>query len=331
MHPYKYHSPRSQARRGRPSIRVWVIAMVLILAGFTVYSRLAPQSAEPVITLAESTPVLAEETAAAAAPPPSHFSYTRIEANPPPPLANIAAKSAFLVDLSTRTVLYAANEREQRAPASTTKILTAIIVLENSDPQQEVTVSQRAASTEPNVMGLQAGEVVPIEILLYGLMLNSGNDAAIALAEGIFGYDAFVRAMNAKVQELGLQDTKFSNPTGYDEDVLPHYSSAHDLAVIAMYALEWTPAITKYAGTKNIQFTATDKHGWYGPGNLNRLLWTYEDTYGLKPGYTPDAGYCLVAVAERGGHHLLAVVLGSTQHFTDAAILLDYGFAQVLG
>ncbi len=328
MHPYKYHSRTTPPRKRRPSFRAWVIAMVLVLAGITIYTRLAPDTAEPTITLVESTPVPAAETVEAVAPPPAHFSYAWLEANPPAPLAGIAAEAVFLVDLSTRTVLYAVNEHERRAPASTTKILTAVVVLENSEPAQEVVVSQRAGSAEPNVMGLKSGEVVPIEILLYGMMLDSGNDAAIAVAEGTFGYEAFVDRMNAKVRELGLQNTEFSNPTGYDEDVLPHYSSAYDLAVIAKYALEWTPAIITYAGTKNIQFTATQKHGWYGPGNLNRLLWTYTGVYGLKPGYTPDAGYCLVAVAERGGRHVLAVVLGSTQHFTDAAILLDYGFAR---
>ena len=182
---------------------------------------------------------------------------------------------------------------------------------------------------EPNVMGLSAGEVVTLDILLYGMLLDSGNDAAIAVTEGTLGYDAFIQAMNAKVQELGLQNTKFSNPTGYDEDTLPHYSSAHDLAALAKYALEWTPEIVEYARVKRIEFTATDEHGWYGPWNLNRLLWTYDGSYGLKPGWTPDAEYCLVAVAERDGRHLLVVVLGSSQHFTDAAVLLDYGFAQV--
>lgn len=291
--------------------------------------RLTPGPSGPVVTVAENTPVAAEEIVATVSPPRPHFSYTWLEENPGPPLANFTAKAAFLVDLSTKSVLYAKNEHEQRAPASTTKILTAIVALEHAEPSLQVLVSERAASAEPNVMGLQAGEVVTLEILLFGMMLDSGNDAAIAVAEGTLGYDAFVEAMNAKVLELGLLNTKFSNPTGYDEDTLPHYSSAYDLAVLAKYALEWTPEIVAYASVKSIQFTRTDEHGWYGPQNLNRLLSTYEGTYGLKPGWTPDAEYCLVAVAERNGRHLLAVVLGSAQqHFTDAAVLLDYGFAQ---
>lgn len=302
--------------------------MVLVLGGVLLLLRLTPGSSGPVITVAENTPVAAEEIVATVSPPRPHFSYAWLEENPAPSLANFTAKAAFLVELSTETVLYAKNEHEQRAPASTTKILTAVVALENADPSAKVLVSERAASAEPNVMGLQAGEVVTLEILLFGLMLDSGNDAAIAIAEGTLGYDAFIEVMNARVFELGLLNTKFSNPTGYDEDTLPHYSSAHDLAVIAMYALEWTPEIIDYAGVKHIQFTKTDEHGWYGPQNLNRLLSTYEGTYGLKPGWTPDAAYCLVAVAERKGHHLLAVVLGSSQHFTDAAVLLDYGFAQ---
>ena len=305
--------------------------MVVAVGGAALLTRLTPEPSGPIITVAENTPVAAAKIVATISPPEPHFSYAWLEENPAPALANFTAKSAILVDLSTKTVLYARNEHEQRAPASTTKILTAIVALENGDLSQEVVVSDRAASAEPNVMGLKAGEVVPLNILLYGMMLDSGNDAAIAVAEGTLGYDTFVQAMNAKVLELGLLNTKFSNPTGYDEDTLPHYSSAHDLAAIAKYALERTPAIVNYASEKRIEFTATDEHGWYGPWNLNSLLWTYAGTYGLKPGWTPDAEFCLVAVAERDGRHLLAVVLGSKQqHFTDAAILLDYGFAQAV-
>ena len=329
MEPYRYQSQTPPRRKRRPAFLAWVIAMGLALAGVLLLTRLAPKPSETIITVTESTPIPAEEVIATVSPPRPHFSYTWLEENPAPVFSNFTAQSAILVDLSTKSVLYAHNEDEQRAPASTTKILTAIIALENSDPGQEVLVSQRAAAAEPNVMGLQGGEVVPMEILLYGMMLDSGNDAAIAVAEATLGYDAFIVAMNAKVQELGLQNSKFSNPTGYDEDTLPHYSSAHDLAALAKYALEWTPTIVDYASVKRIEFTATDQHGWYGPWNLNRLLWTYAGTYGLKPGWTPAAGYCLVAVAERNGQHLLVVVMGSQQHFTDAAVLLDYGFSQV--
>lgn len=304
--------------------------MLLVLGGAALLTRLTPEAAGPVVTVAENTPVAAEKIVATISPPRPHFSYAWIEENPPPALENFTAQAAFLVDVSSKSVLYALNEHEQRAPASTTKILTAVIALENSDSGQRLLVSQRAAGAEPNVMGLQAGEIVTLEILLFGMMLDSGNDAAIAVAEGTLGYDEFIQAMNAKVAELGLQNTILSNPTGYDEDELPHYSSAHDLAALAKYALEQVPEIVEYASVKRIEFTATDEHGWYGPWNLNRLLWTYDGTYGLKPGWTPDAGYCLVAVAERDGRRLLAVVLGSTQHFTDAAVLLDYGFAQAV-
>ena len=304
--------------------------MVVVLGGAALLSRLTPEPSGPIITVTESTPVAAAKIVATISPPRPHFSYAWLEENPAPVLGNFTAQAAILVDLSNKTVVYALNEHEQRAPASTTKILTAIIALERGDLNRKVLVSERAAGAEPNVMGLQPGEVVPLDILLYGMMLDSGNDAAIAVAEGTLGYDAFVQAMNAKVEELGLQNTQFSNPTGYDEDTLPHYSSAHDLAALSTYALESTPEVLTYASVKRIEFTATNEHGWYGPWNLNRLLWTYAGTYGLKPGWTPDAGYCLVAVAERDGRHLLAVVLGSTQHFTDAAILLDYGFAKVV-
>ncbi len=329
MYPYRPLPPKR--RRRTHSLPVWVVATLLLLAGVILYVRLLQQNREPLIAAAEATPVLAAGLPVVASPPPrEYFSYAWLRRNPPPAFSQLTAQAAFLVDLGSGEVLYAKNEHEKRAPASTTKILTAIVALETSDPSQRIVVSERAARAEPNVMGLRAGEVLALDDLLYGMLLDSGNDAAIAVAEGTLGYDAFVRAMNAKVQELGLQDSRFSNPTGYDEDYLPHYSSAYDLAVLAKYGLERVPGFRTYVSAKERRIEKTDTHGWFGPTNLNRLLWTYPGASGVKPGWTPDAGYCLVAAAERDGRQLLVVVLGSRQHFTDAALLLDYGFSQRL-
>jgi len=306
------------------------VAFLLFVTGAVAFSRMSLAAPQPAIRALESTPVPAGKLAAAATPPAprEHFSYEWVRLQPASSFPQVTARAAILVDMETSVILYAKNEHEQRAPASTTKIVTAIVALEHALPSQRIRVSERAASVEPNLMGLRAGEVLTLNELLYGLLLDSGNDAATAIAEGTLGYGEFVRAMNAKAAELGLKDTRFSNPTGYDEDVLPHYSSAYDLAVLAKYGLERVPGFRKYVATKQVELPSTETHGWFGPTNLNRLLWTYPGAFGVKPGWTPKAGYCLVAVAERDGRRLLVVVLGSTQHFTDAAALLDFGFAQ---
>ena len=226
-------------------------------------------------------------------------------------------------------MLYAKNHHMPLPVASTIKIVTAIIALEHAPLNTIIEVDATAAAVAPNVMGLKVGERLTLEALLYGLMLDSGNDAAEAIARGVFGDRArFIRLMNDVVTKLGLQNTHFANPSGLDDPA--QHSSAYDLAVLTTYALQ-NPVFREIVGTRRKVIPASREpgreHGWFGPTNLNRLIGTYPGAFGVKPGWTGDAGFTLVAAAERGGRSLLAVVLGSRNHFTDAERLLNYGFA----
>ena len=246
-----------------------------------------------------------------------------------PGIPALDAPAAVLVDMDRREVLYVKNHHMSRPMASTVKIVTAIVALEHAPLSTIIEVDAAAAAMEPNVMGLKVGERLTLEELLYGLMLDSGNDAAEAIARGVFGDRArFIRLMNDLVTKLGLQSTHFANPSGLDDPA--QHSSAYDLAVLTTYALQ-NPVFREIVGTRRKVIPAGNDHGWFGPTNLNRLIGSYPGAFGVKPGWTGDAGYTLVAAAERGGRSLLAVVLGSRNHFTDAERLLNYGFATPAG
>ncbi len=246
-----------------------------------------------------------------------------------PGIPALDAPAAVLVDMDRREVLYVKNHHMSRPMASTVKIVTAIVALEHAPLSTIIEVDAAAAAMEPNVMGLKVGERLTLEALLYGLMLDSGNDAAEAIARGVLGDRArFIRLMNDLVTKLGLQSTHFANPSGLDDPA--QHSSAYDLAVLTTYALQ-NPVFREIVGTRRKVIPAGNDHGWFGPTNLNRLIGSYPGAFGVKPGWTGDAGYTLVAAAERGGRSLLAVVLGSRNHFTDAERLLNYGFATPAG
>ena len=252
-----------------------------------------------------------------------------------PGIPELNAQAAVLVDMDRREVLYVKNHHMPRAMASTAKIVTAIVALEQAPLNTIIEVDAAAVKlpSDANRMGLQAGERLTLEALLYGLMLDSGNDAAEVIARGVFGDRArFIRLMNDLVTKLGLQNTHFANPSGFDDPA--QRASAYDLAVLATYALQ-NPTFREVVGTRRKVIHASSEagraHGWFGPTNLNRLLREYPGAFGVKPGWTGDAGYTLVAAAERGGRSLLVVVLGSRHHFADATRLLDYGFATPAG
>ena len=246
-----------------------------------------------------------------------------------PGIPALDAPAAVLVDMDRREVLYVKNHHMSRPMASTVKSVTAIVALEHAPLSTIIEVDAAAAAMEPNVMGLKVGERLTLEELLYGLMLDSGNDAAEAIARGVLGDRArFIRLMNDLVTKLGLQSTHFANPSGLDDPA--QHSSAYDLAVLTTYALQ-NPVFREIVGTRRKVIPAGNDHGWFGPTNLNRLIGSYPGAFGVKPGWTGDAGYTLVAAAERGGRSLLAVVLGSSMHFTDAERLLNYGFATPAG
>jgi hypothetical protein len=237
-----------------------------------------------------------------------------------PPLPS--AESAIIIDGDSGAVLYAKSAHTRLAQASTTKMMTAIVALENGRLEDKVTVDvdsqQLYLTTESTVMGLMPGQTVTLETLLYGLMLSSGNDAAIAIAKHVAGSETrFVEMMNAKARELGLRDTQFKNPHGLD--ATGHFSSAYDLAMLARYGFQ-NPRFYALSNTRHWNADGFDL--W----NLNKLLGAYPGADGVKPGFTDDAGRCLVGSAVRDNHRVFVTVLRSSDTTQDSRWLLDYAF-----
>lgn len=236
--------------------------------------------------------------------------------------AAFAGQDAVVIDGETGAVLFGKNARRRTAMASCTKMVTAIIALERGRLDDKVTVDvdglQMAIEMESTVMGLKPGDTLTLETLLYGLMLPSGNDAAVAIARHIAGSeDKFVDLMNQKVRDLGLTDTQFKNPHGLDSP--GHFSTPYDQAIIGRYGMRM-PAFARLAGAK--EYTG-DGFALY---NVNRLLWNYPGADGIKPGFTDDAGSALVASATRDGHRVISAVIKANSAAIDTTPLLDWAF-----
>ena len=238
----------------------------------------------------------------------------------PPP--QVSAKSAALLDGTTGECLYEKNGDQRALIASTTKIMTGLLVCEAGDLDRTVTVPETAAGTEGSSMYLKSGEMLTRRELLYGMMLHSGNDAALTLAISISGSEAaFVRQMNRRACALNLTQTHFANPHGLDSG--ENYSTALDLARLAQAALQ-NEQFRAVVSTKTITCAGRTLT------NHNKLLWRYDGCIGVKTGYTRHAGRILVSAAERGGRMLIAVTISDPDDWRDHVSLLDYGFA-VLG
>ena len=238
----------------------------------------------------------------------------------PPP--QVSAKSAALLDGTTGECLYEKNGDQRALIASTTKIMTGLLVCEAGDLDRTVTVPETAAGTEGSSMYLKSGETLTRRELLYGMMLHSGNDAALTLAISISGSEAaFVRQMNRRACALNLTQTHFANPHGLDSG--ENYSTALDLARLAQAALQ-NEQFRAVVSTKTITCAGRTLT------NHNKLLWRYDGCIGVKTGYTRHAGRILVSAAERGGRMLIAVTISDPDDWRDHVSLLDYGFA-VLG
>lgn len=230
-----------------------------------------------------------------------------------------SATSAVLMDVDSGRVLYAQNENAKMLIASTTKIMTALVALENGDLNSNVKVTAEAANTEGSSMYLKAGEKLTLETLLYGLMLCSGNDAAVAVAQGVAGStDKFVKLMNQKAKELGMAHTSFANPNGLDDE--KHYSTAKDMAVLACAAMN-NETFARIVSTRTVTV------GGRTLTNHNKLLSYVDGCIGLKTGYTKAAGRTLVSCAQRNGQRLVAVTLQDGNDWADHAALYDYGFS----
>lgn len=243
-------------------------------------------------------------------------------ADVPPP--TLSARGAILMDFETGLVLWEKNAYVPMDPASTTKIMTAIVSIELGHPQDEVTISRTAAVVSGSRMGIAPGEVYTLDDLLHGLMMASGNDAAMAIAEYIGGSVAnFVALMNKKAVELGALHTHFENPHGLTAP--GHKTTAYDLALITAYAMR-NPYLVRLVSTT--KYTVFPLHGRspYTLYSTNRLLDFFPGANGIKTGTTARAGQCLVSSATRSGWRLLAVVLHSGDRWSDSARLLEWGF-----
>lgn len=246
----------------------------------------------------------------------------------------VEAKSALLMDIATGTILYEQNSHEALAPASVTKVMTMLLIMEAIDSgkiswSDTVTVSESAAAKGGSQVYLKVGESMTVEDMLKSIAVSSANDCACAMAEHLCGSEAaFAEAMNARAKELGMDDTHFVNCTGLDdgEDALSHKTSAHDIAIMSRELLGKHPDITRFTTI----WMDTIRDGAFGLSNTNKMVRFYNGCTGLKTGFTQGAGYCLSASAERDGLQLIAVVMGcetSQKRFAACKSMLDYGFA----
>ena len=246
----------------------------------------------------------------------------------------IEAKSAVLMDVATGTVLYEQNSHEQLSPASVTKVMTMLLIMEAIDSGRiswgdTVTVSEAAAAKGGSQVYLKVGETMTVEDMLKSIAVSSANDCACAMAEHLWGSEAaFVAAMNNRAKELGMEDTHFVNCTGLDDsaDAADHKTSAYDIALMSRELLGKHPDITQFTTI----WMDTIRGGQFGLSNTNKMVRFYNGCTGLKTGFTQDAGYCLSASAQRDGLQLIAVVMGcetSQKRFAACKSLLDYGFA----
>ena len=245
----------------------------------------------------------------------------------------VHAASAILVDANSGAVLYERSPDAPRPPASVTKILTALVILEHGRLEDTVVVSQTAAQTSGHRLGLRAGQRISLGDLLAAVLILSANDAAVAAAEHVGGgLDGFVALMNEKAGEIGMGSSHFANPHGLDQPT--HYTTARDMATLTRVALEQA-TFAELVRTKQARLTI------WKPGRRalvprarivqthNRLLGYLQGADGVKTGYTDSAGRCLVASASRGGHRMIAVLLNDPRRWTDAAALIEYGFGAV--
>lgn len=310
---------RSLGRRAVVSLLVSLWAVTLLAAGGPMTPRTQAQTLEP----PPPTPVPVPGGGTSPSPFPSVLRTPAPGVEPP----EIRADSAILVDLGTGQTLYALNPRLELPIASLTKIMTTYLVMTRTEPGETLIVGPNAATEQVvgiSNLGLQSGEEIRVHQLLYALMLQSANDAAIAVAEHLGGtVEGFVEMMNETASELGLAGTRFASPNGLDDS---GYSSARDLARLTRAAYQ-IPGFVDIVATRARAVPAPDGDARIIQ-NRNVLLWLYPGAIGVKTGFTAAAGFCVVATAVRGNERLLAVVLGEPgEPFSDAAALLNFGFA----
>ena len=241
-------------------------------------------------------------------------------------MPTINSRAYVVIDRKSNTILVGKNENQKKKMASTTKIMTALVVIENCELSDTVEVSKKAAGTGGSRLGLKTGDKITVYDLLYGLMMRSGNDAAVCLAEHVAGsISGFAELMNKKALELGLSNTHFVTPHGLDED--EHYTTAYELAILSNYAMN-NEIFAKIVGTKN--YTITINGYPKALTNTNELLGVLNGVYGIKTGFTNGANRCLVTCCKRGDMDIICVVLGAdTKKYrtTDSIKLIEYSFS----
>ncbi len=235
----------------------------------------------------------------------------------------VSAKAALIYDITNKKVIYEKNPKEKLPMASLTKIMTAIVALENPRKDDRYLVKSEDLVGEDS-MGLTVNEELNLEELLYGMILHSGNDAAEVLASNYNnGRIAFIKAMNDKAKSLGLKDTNFTNPSGLEGDG-DQYTTTYDLMVITRYALVNFPLFAKVSATFEQTIPQTETHKAFFLENETNLISSYPGVKGVKTGFTPEAGYCLVTYLDYKGNKLIGVLLGSENRRQEMKDLLDY-------
>ncbi len=237
---------------------------------------------------------------------------------------SVSAQSAVLFCAESGEFLFERNADKRLSMASTTKIMTALLAIEAATPEREIVVTEEMVSVEGTSMGLQAGDSVSLLELVYGMLLQSGNDAANTVAYVIGGSpEGFAAMMNARADEIGMKNTNFVTASGLDDE--EHYSTARDMALLAAECIK-NPVFASICSKKTAKLTYGNPPYARTLTNHNRLLWSYPDSIGVKTGFTKKSGRCLVSAAKRGGITLIAVTLNAPDDWSDHKELLDYGF-----
>jgi serine-type D-Ala-D-Ala carboxypeptidase (penicillin-binding protein 5/6) len=317
---------------GRRIFAIVLIVLAISIASMSVVLAVNSRQSSLLTNTPSPTPILLSPT-----PTPIPTPVLTPKGNPAP----ITAAAAILLDDGTDNILFSQNAEKPLPMASTTKIMTAIIAIQAGNLDQEVTIGQDAVNEVTqnggSGAGLVANDKLTLRDLLYGLMLPSGDDAAVAIADNVAGsVPNFVQIMNLEAQRLHLYQTHYANADGLevlDNHGNPitgvHYTTARDLMRLARYAMS-IPLFAQIVKTEHYTVPASATSHAYKWTNINNLLYDYKGTLGIKTGWTPQAGGCLVFAAQRSGHTLIGVVLHSTNEttrFTDAEALLNWGFA----
>ncbi len=238
---------------------------------------------------------------------------------------SVSAEGAALIIADSGELIFGKNENKQLSMASTTKIMTSLLLLEQNTPYKEITVTSSMVSVEGTSMGLLPGDKVTYEALLYGMLLESGNDAANTAAYTVSGSpDKFAVLMNEKAKIIGMENTNFVTPSGLD--AAEHYSTAYDMALLGAYAID-NPEFAKICSTNSISMEYGNPPYSRRLSNHNKLLTMYDGAFGIKTGFTKKSGRCLVSAAERNGIALVAVTLNAPDDWNDHVKMFDYGFS----